>query len=267
MNVIEAYIKFRGGLVILVSGLPGCGKSLLGKKIGRDFKITYLEESDYYKKEYDVEITLPDGVRIKNLHSDDAVDWTKLNEDLEKHRAKGVVLSGHSFPAEKITVPVDYHIHLAISKQKCIEKRRDYLEKNKEKYPEEYALIGSATEKLKLNQLIFPYYLESRERAKIDKYIQGTEMTDDQIYDEAFQDIIALIEHYLYEERPNLTKTQESKPEPETSISPTSVEPINPNQEDSTTSSSEIHDGPVVYLESPEDARFWYDYEDQKHGL
>ena len=33
MNIVEAYIKFKGQLLIFVSGLSGCGKSTIGKKI------------------------------------------------------------------------------------------------------------------------------------------------------------------------------------------------------------------------------------------
>jgi cytidylate kinase len=251
MNIIEAYIKFRGGLIILVSGLSGCGKSILAKKISHDFGLKYIKESDYYKTDYTVETVLPDGIKMINIHTDDAIDWDKLNKDLENLRKDGVIISGTAFPQDLIKAPIDYHIHLAISKQRCIEKRRDYLEKHKEKYPEEYALLGTATEKLKMNQMIYPYYLQSKERATIDLTIQGTEIDDEQIYDQAFNELIKFIENYLYHERVLDNN-------------------INDKDKNSSTSSSQdgkIKDGPIIFLETPEDARFWYEYEDSKVGL
>ena len=249
MNVVEAYIKFKGQLIILVSGLPGCGKTILSKRIARDFKLTHLEESSFYKQDYDTKTTLQDNTELINLYTDDAIDWPKLNQALETNKL-GVVLSGISLSVDKIIVKPDYHISLVISKQKCIEKRHNYLTEHQTEYPEEFALIGSIQEKLKLNQLILPYYFESREKSKIDLTIQGTELTDSQIYDQAFDSLIKFIENYLYHEKP---KQQDR------SI-------INLNSSSSSSSSS-IHDGPIVFLSSPSDAKFWVEYEDQKHGL
>lgn len=50
MNVVEAYIKFRGQLVVLVSGLSGSGKTEIARNIERDFKLKFINLNDYYKK-------------------------------------------------------------------------------------------------------------------------------------------------------------------------------------------------------------------------
>ena len=38
INILEAYIEKKGGIIILVSGLAGSDRSVLAKKIERDFK-------------------------------------------------------------------------------------------------------------------------------------------------------------------------------------------------------------------------------------
>ena len=50
MNYIEAYIKFKGQLVVFISGLSGCGKTKISKKISNSFKIKLIDQNKYYKK-------------------------------------------------------------------------------------------------------------------------------------------------------------------------------------------------------------------------
>lgn len=199
MNIVEAYIKFKGQLLIFISGLPGCGKLTLAKKIAQDFKLKLIDQFDYYKKDYDVKVTLPDGTIVINWYTDDAVDWDKFNKDLNEFKKEGLIVVGFSLPEDKIKTNIDFHIHLNISKQVCMDKRKIFLEKHKDKYEEEYKLIGTPVEKLKMNQLIYPYYLDSTKKSKINKFINMTTMTDEQVYDDAFDKIVAFIQEYLYQ--------------------------------------------------------------------
>ena len=48
-----------------------------------------------------------------------------------------------------------------------------------------------------MNQLIYPYYLESTKKAKINKFINTNELTDAEVYDEAFDTLISFIDKYL----------------------------------------------------------------------
>lgn len=214
MNIVEAYIKFNGQLVVLISGLPGCGKTGLGKSIARDFKIRLIDQYHYYKKDYDNKTTLPDNTVIVNWYTDDAIDWDKFNEDINAEKKNGVVVVGVSLPEDKLEFHPDTHIHLKISKQQCLEKRKIYLEKNKDDYPEEYELLNTPAEKLKMNLLIFPYYLETTKKEKINKFININEIDDDKIYDEVFDYLINLIQNYLNspisETTPKVTKTSEN---------------------------------------------------------
>ena len=251
MNIVEAYIKFKGQLLIFVSGLSGCGKLALGKSIEKDFKLKLIDQFDYYKKDYDVTVSLPDGTKLINWYSDDAVDWDKLNDDIDKSKLKGLVVVGFSLPENKVRVP-DYHFHLNAPKQLCVEKRKTFLENNKEKHEEEYKLIGTQTEKLKMNQLIFPYYLESIKNSKINKFInikQGDDkfLTEDEIYDEAYDILINFIRDFLY--TPNATSSDNTKTPKVTHVSKPKKEfsKFQRTDDESTSASFELGDSDYIY--------------------
>jgi uridine kinase len=53
MNIVEAYIKFNKGLIIVVSGISGCGKTTLARDIERDFNLKLIDQYDYYLEKYD----------------------------------------------------------------------------------------------------------------------------------------------------------------------------------------------------------------------
>ena len=210
MNIVEAYIKFKKQLLILISGLPGCGKLALAKNIAKDFNLKLIDQIDYYKENYDVKSTLSDGTVVINWYSDNAIDWDKLNNDIDEFKKTGLIVIGISLPEDKIKSSVDFHMHLNISKQICMEKRKEFLEKNKDnnKYQQEYKLIGTPLEKTIMNQLIFQYYLDAIKKSKINKFINITEMTDQQVHDDVFDKVITFITDYLY---PSDTSTESWK--------------------------------------------------------
>lgn len=205
MNIVEAYIKFKGQLLIFVSGLSGCGKTYVAKNIARDLKIKIIDQFDYYKKDYINKTTLQDGTEINNWHTDEAIDWDLLNEDINTFKKDGLVVSGFALKENNISSKDDIHIHLNITKQNCIVRRKEYLEKNKDKYKTEYENIDSPIEKLKMNQIIYPYYLESTKLSKINKFINMNILSEEEAYDDVFNSIIKLISEYLY--KPHTEKT------------------------------------------------------------
>ena len=58
MNVIEAYIKYKTQLIIFISGLSGCKKTFLAKKLSDNLKINFIDQFNYYKKNYKEKIEL-----------------------------------------------------------------------------------------------------------------------------------------------------------------------------------------------------------------
>jgi uridine kinase len=243
MNIVEAYIKYKGQLIILVSGLPGCGKLSLAKNIAHGLNLKLLDQVDYYKKVYDVKSTLPDGTNVINWYSDDAIDWELLNSDITKFKKEGIIVAGMSLPDDKLINKADFHIHLNVPKQVCVEKRREFLDKNKEKYSQEYNIINTPTEKLIMNQLIFPYYVDTTKKAKINKFINAIDMTDEEIYDDAFDKIINMISEFLYPTTSQSIQSESTKTPKVSHVSKISSD--KPNVEsDSLSASFELLDKP-----------------------
>lgn len=197
MNIVEAFISLTGKLLIFITGLPGCGKHNLAKNIKKDFKIKLIDQTDYRKKDYIHTIKLPDGSNIINWYTDEAIDWERLNDDIDLFQKEGLLVVGLSLPNDKIKSKPNYHIHLNISKQTCLERRKIFYEKHKDKYEEEYLNINSPIEKLKMNILIYPYYLESVTRSRVNKFININNIDDDQVYNIAFDALIDFIQNSI----------------------------------------------------------------------
>lgn len=197
MNIVEAYKLFRGKMIIFVSGLSGCGKTQLARNIAEKFNLTLLEEFNYYNKNFDSNYTLPNGSIVSNRYTDDAIDWNKLNNDINKHKKNGVIVSGYTLPDDKIESKPDVHVHIFLNKNNCLEKRTEFLEKHKDKFPDEYENIGNDTEKLKMNHLIYPYYLNIKERTTINKFYNYNKLSMEEIWDQVWEYLIQTIQLFV----------------------------------------------------------------------
>lgn len=198
MNIVQAYKKFIGQLIIIISGMSESGRSELAKNISEDFEMKIIQQNDYYIKNYSKEIELPNGVKTINWFNDDAYDWVKLNEDVTKNKTHGIIIVGICFPNNKLKFEVDYHIQLSIKKSVLLDRMEKLLEKNKDKYPEKYEEMNSGKLKLIFNQLSYPYFLNSAQVSTINKFINATEMSNEQIYDIIFDYLIQDIEKKVY---------------------------------------------------------------------
>lgn len=194
-NIVDAYKENNKQLIILVSGLSGSGKTELGENISRDFKIKKIDVKNFYKTDLTESITLPNGKKIINYDSDDAVDWNKLNEEINNNKEKGIVVTSQVFPTDKLNFLADYHIHLKITKQELRDKRMKYMEHHKEKN------FDTESEMLRINSVTYPYYLESLKKMKMDKFINVLEMSSDEIYDIVFDTLIKHIENNVYADK------------------------------------------------------------------
>jgi len=198
MNVVDAYIKFKGQLIILISGLYGTNKTKLAQQLEHDFKIRRLNQFDYFKENFDKKEKILEEtekpIELINWYQDDAIDWDKLNNDVDKSKSKGVVISGLVFPKELIKFKPNFHIHLNISKQTSLEKLKDKLEAD-----EMYENLNEEIVKRIMNKFLYPYYLNSIERSAIGKFIKIKDHDMSKVYDELFDYLIEYIEKYLYE--------------------------------------------------------------------
>lgn len=194
MNIIEAYINFKNQLIIIISGIAGCGKNKLARNISENFNIKLLKQYDYIKSDFSNKVTIQDNMTVNNFNTDDAFDWDRFNSDINKYKKSGVVITGISFPKDILEFNADYHIHLSISKQECVKRKHKYLEKNKDTHKDEYALIGTPLEMTYMNKLIFPYYLESIKKMHINKFLKGTGLSDEKIWDSSWDILIQFIQ-------------------------------------------------------------------------
>lgn len=271
INIVDAYVIREKSFIIFVSGLQCCGKTTLAKYIARDFDMELIDQFNYFKKDYDVKSKLSDELSLVNWDSDDAINWDKFNADIQtaKTSRKKVVVVGFALVDDKIKIKPNIHIHLGISKQRSLEKKRVFLEKNKEKYPEEYSEINTPIELLKMNKFIFPYYLSTKERSKINKFISVNDIDDNKAYDQVFDSIVDYIEDKLYENNPeyktrnNLNKLSRMISETTETIeldldglsndTQLSTETIELNLTDSDGESSTLSMSPPEYLENDND--------------
>jgi len=195
MNIVEAYIKFKGQLVIVISGINGCGKSEVANDIASDMELDFVDQFDFFKENYNKKTELINNIKIINWDTDDAIDWDKFNNRVNEEKSNGIMVVGSSFPTDKLKFDIDFHLHVSLSKKVCFEKRKGFLEKHRDKYPEDV----SDNELLKFNKFTFPYYLLTQEHNKINKYLNANKSTLDEIYDQAFEYLMFMIQKWLDE--------------------------------------------------------------------
>lgn len=182
----------------MISGMSGCGKKKYAKQLAIDLGNLYLiDQSKFYKKDYNVQTLLKNGVTVQNTSSYDAFDWVSFNKEVNARKEEGVVIVGAALVNTKLQFKPDFHIHLNIPKNSCAERRDAYLEANKDKLPEEYKQVGETT-RLKINQIIFPFYLQTHKDSTYDLFIKTEELSDEDVYQQMFDGSIKKIEAVLY---------------------------------------------------------------------
>jgi hypothetical protein len=202
MNIVDAYIKFNGELIILISGLSGSGKSRLANNIAKDFKITKLDIEMHCKKDFNKTVKLPNDVVVTDWDDAESYDWKTINKLVNENKNKGVVLCAPYFPTKLLEFNSSFHIHIKITKQHLIESRKKFVKENQERCEKLNDL-----EALIVNQITYPWYLKYLEESKIDKYINSKEMTLDQVYDECCTFLFFRIQQWLDEYNKKITNT------------------------------------------------------------
>lgn len=203
MNIVEAYIKFKGQLVILVSGISGSGISHLAKNISKDLNIPSVSYAKFCKKNYNEKVKLPDGTEIINWDTDDVIDWDNFNREIEDKKKTGVVAYNQSFSTNRLSknLEVDAHINIKLSKQNLFTRRQKYIENHKDECQK---LYGRPQETLIFNRFTFPYYLQSVENSKITKFINANEFSnlpepeyDEKLANEAFSYLMNMVSKWI----------------------------------------------------------------------
>lgn len=197
MSLLDTYITVKKSFIVLISGLSGSGRSQLAKEIERDFKIKLIALDNYCKKENTRIFEVNSEIKIKDWDHIDVYEWDRFNEDVIE--ANTVVAYGDYFPTDKLKFTPDYHLHVKISKDKLIEKRKEYIKNNPEKCKELLEFIDNNQIELIIKKVTFPYYLEYRGKSKIDKYVSSDTNTVDDMYDQIFKFLMFQMQKYLDE--------------------------------------------------------------------
>lgn len=202
MNIVQAYTKFKGQFIILISGFSGSGKTKISKFIAELFGFKHINLSQFY---YPTEIfdkkdnyaLLKDKTPIldwDNIYK--SVDWDKFNTFINDNKQKGLVVVGFGFPTKLLHFDPNFHIHIKISKKNLLE--------NREKYIETHATNKDISndkdiDKSILNNITYPLYLKINEDSKIDKYINVNDVSEDDAKEETFTYLINMIQKWLDE--------------------------------------------------------------------
>lgn len=200
MNIVEAYIKFHKGLIILISGLSGSNKTQIAKFIEEDFKIKRLN-MEHFTTEYNNHvITLSNGTKIIDWDHIDAYDWDVINKGINDNKQNGVIISGSYFPTNKLNFNPDFHINIKVSKQILVEQRLKYIKSNPNKFKHLESIMDNLDEQMMLllvNQITYPHYLDYTAQSKIDKYINFKDLTIDKMYDQVSDFLFFKIQEFL----------------------------------------------------------------------
>jgi adenylate kinase family enzyme len=138
MNIVEAYTKFNGQNIILISGFSGSGKTKLAKFIADLFKFKLIDQTaSYYPLEQfdkpENYVTIKKTIKI--LDWDDiykSVDWGRFNRMVKENMKDGVVVIGFGFPTKLLEFKPDFHIHVKINKKTLLANREKYLQEHPE---------------------------------------------------------------------------------------------------------------------------------------
>lgn len=197
MNIVEAYTKYNKQLIILVSGLSGSGRTKLANSIEKDFKLTKISMDNHCVQKNNIVVKLSDGVTVTDWDHIDAYDWLSINNDINTNKKNGCVVVGPYFPTDKIDFTPNFHLHVKITKQKLFEKRHEFIKNNPSKCPDILAILNTPTENLLINQVVYPHYIEYMKKSKVDKYLNANELSEQQIYDNAYDYLINVISKFI----------------------------------------------------------------------
>lgn len=159
--------------VCMISGLSGTGKTTIGKAFVENktksevFDWIFVDQDSYYKQPKP-EIILSSGIKAKNWDCLDAIDWDRLNIDINNYlNRKNVMLVGFALITEKLNFPIHKHIHLVYGTNDdikiCCENRR----KSKNLTCVEQMI----KDEMMVKEIVFPFYALTLKNSKITDYI------------------------------------------------------------------------------------------------
>ncbi len=179
-NIIDAYSEYNNQLIILISGLSGCNKTKIAKKIAHDLNLEFINLNNFIRKDIYTTIEISNLKKIKYYN---IYDWEKINIG-----NKNIIITSDYYTPEFINnIKPNLHINIKLSKQNLLKNRIKYLENNN-------INITNDTETLLFSQYIYPKYLEFLEKTTVNKFINANEIFESNnnidFYNKNISDII-----------------------------------------------------------------------------
>lgn len=208
MNIIEAYVKFKKQCVILISGFSGSQKTNIANFLASLCKFKLVKLSKFYKQESSFDedsnyISTKNNLKVlswDNIYQ--SVDWEEFNTYVSNNKHSGIVVVGFGFPQNMLDFEADFHIHIKIGKAKLLENRETYMKKHHADYgvsdntSHEFEKMLSH-EKMILNTITYPLYLRIMTDSKIDRFVNITEISEDEIKNVVFNYLMNSINSWL----------------------------------------------------------------------
>ena len=133
------------------------------------------------------DIKLQNDKYVKNQYSTKLLDIEKLNQDIDKLKSNGLIISGFPLPKDIINATIDFHIHISINQTTYIEYQQ------KKKNPLDINDI-----ELKYHKVIKPYYMNIIQNLNINKFINLKKFeSKEKLYDEIWNLSIDYIQKWL----------------------------------------------------------------------
>ena len=187
--------------LIFISGVSGVGKSTLVSGLATKLQCSIIHQDSYFVA-HKPRVTLSDGTKVSDWDCLEAIDFETLVAVIRTSRGanKLTIVEGFCLPNDLIGNS-DLHLHLSPiylsledKPSKRFEEQRsviiDRIEKARLK-----TKSGSEHERLKIEELVWPFYLETLERSTIDFFINvynddGTRRSESEIVSEVMTIIV-----------------------------------------------------------------------------
>lgn len=165
----------------IISGLSGSGKSSCIKWMEKNSMLKHnsvvIDQDSYFysrlgQKNKMPRIKLSNGIETMNYDSPNSIDNNKLESDVNQYlkNGKNVYMSAFMFRSTMYNLVPKLHIHLIIGKEMSLKRRM-----HSKGYSNPVALMK---DKLMMDEVIFPEYLETLRLSKIDYYLDGTDIIE-----------------------------------------------------------------------------------------
>jgi len=189
MNILEAYLKKYGQLIILILGLPCSNKSAIAKELAIDLNIKILNIRNYLIENKFIEKNI-DDINFKIYEDTENYDWNKLNNDINDSKTSGIILYGNFIDIDNINSDIDfsffYSMNITLCKKLLFEKKILDFEESDSKT------------KIYFEKIFNPIYENIKQKIKFNKFFNIKEETKfDESYDEIFELLMNLIQKKL----------------------------------------------------------------------